>query len=141
MSDELRDDLPAAIDSLYDSGSNDEGNINIAENVFASIIQNYTLEIPEVIKFASGGVAGLMSKMIGKHSSSAPIQIDIDEQDQVEVTVNVILQFGSHVPTVAAKIQKTVNKKVEEMTGKSVARVNVNVVDLLHSVDEQQQEN
>ena len=138
MSDKLRDDLPAAIDSLYDSGSTDEGNINIAENVFASVIQNYTLEIPEVIKFASGGVVGSLAKIIGKHSSSAPIQIDIDEQDQVEVTVNIILKFGSHVPTVAAKVQKTINKKVEEITGKSVARVNVNIVDLLHNAEEQE---
>ena len=109
-----------------------EGEVKLAENVFASIIKNYTMEIPEVVKFASSRIVDSLVEMIGKKNASRPIAVDIDEKDQVEVTVNVILKFGCHVPTVASKIQKTINKKIEEMTGKEVVRVNVNVVDLLH---------
>ena len=73
MSDELRDDLPASIDSLYDAGSSEDGAINIADSVFASIIENYTLEIPEVVRFSSNSVVGSLAKIIGKTSSNDPI--------------------------------------------------------------------
>lgn len=137
MSDELRDDLPASIDSLYDAGSSEDGAINIAENVFASIIENYTLEIPEVVRFTSSSVVSSLAKIIGKTSNTGPIVVDI-ENDQLEVTVNVILEFGCHVPTVAAQVQEAINKNVEAITGKQVVRVNVNVIDLVHKDEEEE---
>ena len=135
MSEEIRDDLPESIENLYDAGSSEDGAINIAENVFASIIENYTLEIPEVVRFTSSSVVGSLAKIIGKSSSNDPIVVDI-ENDQLEVTVNVILQFGCHVPSIAAQIQEVVNKNVEAITGKRVIRVNVNVIDLVHNNEE-----
>lgn len=122
-------DISDAIGSGY---VNHDGSIKLAEDVFASIIKNYTLEISEVVKFASSSIVDSLVEMIGKKNSNRPISVDIDEADQVEVTVNVILKFGCHVPTVAGKIQKTIDKRIEEMTGKEVIRVNVNVVDLVH---------
>jgi len=133
---ELREDLPAEIDSMYDS-SDQEGAVRIAENVFSSIIKNYTLEIPEVIKFASGSLVGGLVEMIGKKSHDRPIRVDIMENDQVEVTVNVLIQFGAHVPTIASKVQKLIRRKIEELTGKEVVRVNINIVDLVHGEEEE----
>lgn len=134
MAENLRDDIPA-VEGVYES-SNEEGSIKIAENVFSSVIKNYTLEIPEVVKFASDSLVGSLAGMIGKKSSSRSVIVDIDENDLVNVTVNVILKFGAHIPTVAAKIQEVVASKVEEITGKEVTFVNVNVVDLVNEEDE-----
>jgi uncharacterized alkaline shock family protein YloU len=139
MADKL-EDISRNIDGGAFNSSNGEGSVKLAENVFASIIKNYTMEIPEVVKFASSSIVDSLVEMIGKKNSNRPIAVDIDEQDQVEVTVNVILTFGCHVPTVAAKIQKTIDKKIEELTGKEVVRVNVNVVDLLHEDSEEVEE-
>ena len=129
MADKLREAVPGS-GAVY--GSDGEGSIKLAENVFASIIKNYTMEIPEVVKFASTRIVDSLVEMIGKKNSSRPIVVDIDEKDQVEVTVNLILKFGCHVPTIASKIQNTIDKKIEELTGKEVVRVNVNIVDLVH---------
>jgi uncharacterized alkaline shock family protein YloU len=129
MADKLREAVPGS-GAVYDSDG--EGSIKLAENVFASIIKNYTMEIPEVVKFASTRIVDSLVEMIGKKNSSRPIVVDIDEKDQVEVTVNLILKFGCHVPTIASKIQNTIDKKIEELTGKEVVRVNVNIVDLVH---------
>jgi len=139
MADKKINSIPEDIESVY-ATSTDSGAIQIAENVFASIIKNYTLEIPEVMKFASTGIVGSLAEMIGKKSSSKPILVDFDEADQVTVTVNVILKFGCHVPTVAEKIQKCISKKVEEITGKEVIKVNVSVVDLVHDVEVEEEE-
>jgi uncharacterized alkaline shock family protein YloU len=135
MTDKLREDVPSAV---YDSDG--EGSVKLAENVFASIIKNYTMEIPEVVKFASARIVDSLVEMIGKKNSSRPIVVDIDEKDQVEVTVNLILKFGCHVPTIASKIQTTIDKKIEELTGKEVVRVNVNIVDLVHEDEEVEEE-
>ena len=135
----MADNLPEDIESVY-ATSNDEGAIQIAENVFASIIKNYTMEIPEVMKFASASVIGNLAEMIGKKNTNKPIQVDIDETDQVTVTVNVVLKFGCHVPTIAEKIQKLISKKVEELTGKEVIKVNIRVVDLVHEVEDDEEE-
>ena len=134
MADKL-ENISRNIDGGVYENSGD-GEVKLAENVFASIIKNYTMEIPEVVKFASSRIVDSLVEMIGKKNASRPIAVDIDDKDQVEVTVNVILKFGCHVPTIAAKIQKTINKKIEEMTGKEVVKVNVNVVDLLHDDSE-----
>ena len=130
---------PADMGNVY-ATSNDGGAIQIAENVFASIIKNYTMEITEVMKFASTSVIDNLAEMIGKKNTNKPILVDIDEADQVTVTVNVILKFGCHVPTIAEKIQKLISKKVEELTGKEVVKVNVKVVDLVHKVEEAEEE-
>ena len=135
MTDKLREDVPSTV---YDSDG--EGSVKLAENVFASIIKNYTMEIPEVVKFASARIVDSLVEMIGKKNSSRPIVVDIDEKDQVEVTVNLILKFGCHVPTIASKIQTTIDKKIEELTGKEVVRVNVNIVDLVHEDEEVEEE-
>ncbi|MCM8538809.1 MAG: Asp23/Gls24 family envelope stress response protein [Lentisphaeraceae bacterium] len=127
------------IENVY-ATSNDEGAIQIAENVFASIIKNYTMEIPEVMKFASASVIGNLAEMIGKKNTNKPILVDIDEADQVAVTVNVVLKFGCHVPSIAEKIQKLISKKVEELTGKEVVKVNVRVVDLVHEVEDEEED-
>lgn len=139
MADKSSGNVPDDIESVY-ATSTDSGAIQIAENVFASIIKNYTLEIPEVMKFASTGIVGSLAEMIGKKNTSKPILVDFDEHDQVTVTVNVVLKFGCHVPTVAEKIQQTISKKVEEITGKEVVRVNVSVVDLVQEVAEEEEE-
>ena len=138
MADKLRDDIPA-IEGVYES-STEGGSIKIAENVFSSVIKNYTLEIEEVMKFASYSIVGSLSEMICKNSASRSVIVDIDENDQVEVTVNIILRFGSHIPTVASQVQEVISSKVEEITGKEVAQVNVNVVDLVHEVEEDEEE-
>ena len=67
--------------------------------------------------------------MIGKKTSSSPVQVVI-ENDCVLVTVNAIVSFGAHIPTVAEEIQNLISTKVEEITGKSVAKVNVIISDL-----------
>ena len=134
----MADNVQNEIENVY-ATTNDGGAIQIAENVFASIIKNYTMEITEVMKFASSSVIGNLAEMIGKKNTNKPIQVDIDETDQVTVTVNVVLKFGCHVPTIAEKIQTLISKKVEELTGKEVVKVNVRVVDLVHEVEDEEE--
>jgi len=133
---ESQKNLPQEIDDLYNTpGGPGEGIVHISENVFASIIKKYTLDIPEVIKFVSSSFVGSLVEMVSKKSADS-IHVNLDNEN-VEVTVNVVLKFGSHIPTVARKIQQVISQKIEEYTGNEVAKVNVNIVDLLHNAEEE----
>ena len=105
------------------------GGIAISEEVFASIVRRYVLQLPEVARFASASFVSGLASIIGKRSSDRPIRVDI-ENDQLVIGVNVVLKFGSFVPAVAVKIQEVVKHRVEELTGKTVLRVDVFVCDL-----------
>ena len=106
------------------------GTVSISENVFASIISKYTLEIPEVIAFAHKSFVGGLVEMIGKKPTDRAVRVDI-EDDCVQVTVNIAIEFGKNIPTVAEKVQNVIRREVEKVTGKSVAQVNVIVSDLM----------
>ena len=122
-----------AAENLDDILVNDEdlgaGTISISEKVFSSIITKFTLQIDNVVALGSAGIVGGLVEMIGKKTSSSPVQVVI-ENDCVLVTVNAIVSFGAHIPSVAEEIQNVISTKVEEITGKSVAKVNVIISDL-----------
>mgnify|MGYP000569027022 CR=1 FL=1 len=122
-----------AVDTLDDILVNEEdlgaGTISISEKVFSAIITKFTLQIEDVIALGSAGFVGGLVEMIGKKTSTSPVQVEI-ENDCVQVTVNAIVSFGAHIPSVAEEIQSVVSSKVEDITGKSVAKVNVIISDL-----------
>ena len=107
----------------------ERGAVQISEDVFAAIIRKFTLEVPQVIRFASNTVVGGLVEMFGKKSGDRPVKVVIND-DCVEVTVNVIIEFGANIRDVAQAIQKVITEKIENITGHPVAKVDVVVSDL-----------
>lgn len=116
-------------DEILMEETNDTGVIRISEDVIISVIKHYTLTIEGVIRFASGGFASGLAEMFGKKSSESSVQLEM-EGDYVNVAVALIIQFGVSVPEIAAQVQEVIREKVEEITGKSVNRVDVTIRDL-----------
>lgn len=103
--------------------------IRISENVISSIVRKYTLEVEGVVRFATNSIVSGLAQMIGQKSQDSNIVVDLDG-DSVTLSVNLVMAFGVNVSEVAAKVQEVTRLKVQEMTGKKVARVNVTVQDL-----------
>jgi len=102
--------------------------IHISEDVYSSIVSSTVLEIEEVIQFANSGIVGGLANLIGKKTSDSPIHVDIDEEtSDVTVTINIVLKFGVFIPKVVENIQKKVTASIKDMTGQTVASVNVRV--------------
>ncbi len=119
--------------------TNDTGVIRISEDVIISVIKHYTLTIPGVIRFASGGFASGLAEMFGKKSSESSVQLEM-EGEYVNVAVALIIQFGVSVPDIAAEVQEVIRAKVEEITGKSVNRVDVTIRDLAMKSSKEEKE-
>lgn len=131
MALERKSKRPAMTDPVAapDAEGGPDGTIRISEQVICAIVRKYSLEVPGVVRFASNSLVGGLAEMIGRKSSDTNIVVDWSG-DSVNVSVNLVLAFGSNVPEVAATVQDVIRTRVQEMTGKTVLKINVTVQDL-----------
>ena len=95
------------------------GNVNISEDVVATIVENTLTEVEGVVK---GG-----SDVVGKKSWGKGLRISIAEDNSVSIGCNVIVSYGESVVDVAKSVQDAVTTAVESTTGVTVTDVHVNV--------------
>jgi len=79
------------------------------------------------------GVAGLatdlgdgVAKILGKKSTTAGVKVVLLDKE-VDLTLNLVLDYGADIAEVAGEVQRNVGKGVEEMTNLIVREVNVNI--------------
>lgn len=99
------------------------GSVCIHNDVIAVIAFEAASKVNGVAEL-SGSVADGIAGMIGKRSSEKGIRVEV-EGDSVKIELSVVLAHGVKIPRVAWDLQQSVKSAVEEMTGKTVAAVNV----------------
>ncbi|MCR5629448.1 Uncharacterized conserved protein YloU, alkaline shock protein (Asp23) family [Eubacterium uniforme] len=109
---------------IYEGGN--IGEVQIADDVVASIAGLAATEVKGVISLAGGVTAELISKL-GMKKLSKGVKVVVEESN-VTVSVAINVEFGSNIPEVSAKVQEKVKTTVENMTGLSVIGVNVKVL-------------
>ena len=100
----------------YVSRSDELGNIHISEEVLAAISAAAALEVE--------GVDCLTNP--NKKNSTKGIHIKLEEE-QVVVTMSVLMTYGHTIPEMGKAVQEAVKNAIESMTGLAVSAVNVNV--------------
>ena len=100
----------------YVSRSDELGNIHISEEVLAAISAAAALEVE--------GVACLTNP--NKKNSTKGIHIKLEEE-QVVVTMSVLMTYGHTIPEMGKAVQEAVKNAIESMSGLEVAAVNVSV--------------
>lgn len=114
---------------IYDKGS--LGQVRIADEVIAVIAGIATMEVEGVASMA-GTAKDIQKEIISKLGMkvlSKGVGIKV-ENDQVEANISVVLSYGKSIPEVTKAIQEKVSTEIENMTGMTVAAVNVDVVDV-----------
>lgn len=108
---------------------NTVGSLKISEEVISKIAETAAVEVD--------GVAGMspvqlsLKSVINKYTGSAK-SINITLTDDVAVIdVYVLLKYGAKIQSVAEKIQQNVKASIQNMTGITVAKVNVNVAGIV----------
>lgn len=105
---------------------NREDKIRISEEVIATIAGIAASEDENIASMSAGFVDGIAG-MLGKKSPGRGIKVELKE-DQVNIDIAVIIQYGCIIHEVARNMQGRVRKAVEDMTGLNVANVNVSVL-------------
>ena len=115
---------PPFVPRLEDKDEENElGAVHIHNSVIGVIARLAAAKVPGVVDFVGGIVDGLAG-IVGKRSSDRGVHVE-NVDNGVVIELNVVLEYGVHIPKVAWQVQNEVRKAVEQMTGKSVKSVTV----------------
>lgn len=103
---------------------NDCGEVVVADEVVAVIAGLAALEVDGVV--SEGKATRELISKIGKKSLSKGVRVDILE-GVVTVAITLNLKYGFNIKEVAEKVQDKVKSAIENMTGLTVADVNIRV--------------
>lgn len=104
---------------------NDRGEIVIADEVIAIITGLAAMEVEGVASMVGNATRELISKL-GIKSLSKGVTVEVLD-DVVKVDAAVNLKYGYNIKEVSTKVQDKVKTAIENMTGLTVADVNVRV--------------
>lgn len=108
---------------------NNCGEVVIADEVVAVIAGLAAMEVDGVASMAGDATKELISK-IGRKTLSKGVKVDILE-GVVTIAITLNLKYGFNIMAVSAKVQEKVKTAVENMTGLTVADVNVRVAGIV----------
>lgn len=105
--------------------SDDLGNVRVSEEVVAIIAGLAATEIEGVSSMA-GNITNEIVSRLGMKNLSKGIFVEVmDEEIKIDVALNI--GFGYKIPEISAKVQERVKSAVENMTGLTVAVVNIRI--------------
>lgn len=96
--------------------------VRVSDEVIMTIAGTALAEVKGVASTPAGFVGGLFSRK----GPAKGVKVETDG-NTVSLDVTVTVEYGSRIPDVAAEIQTTLRRAIEEMTGKFVRAVNVTV--------------
>lgn len=104
---------------------NQLGEVKVTDEVVATIAGIAAMEIEGVSSMAGSAKRNIMGKL-GVHSVSKGVKVDILEQ-VVSVALVLNLKYGYSVRSTTEKVQEKVKAAIENMTGLTVADVNIRI--------------
>lgn len=101
------------------------GEVKIADEVVAIIAGLAAMEVDGVSSMSGNATRELISKL-GMKSLSKGVKVDVLE-GIVTVTLKLNLKYGYNVMDICQKVQEKVKAAIENMTGLTVADVNIRI--------------
>ena len=114
--------------------SDQVGDVRIADEVVAIIAGLATTEVEGVSSMA-GNITNEIVSRLGMKNLSKGILVEVME-NEVKVDVAINIAYGYSIPDVSAKVQDKVKSAIENMTGLTVAVVNVRIASVDMAGDE-----
>ena len=115
----------AELNKTFQIKSDEIGDIRVSEEVVAIIAGLAATEVEGVSSMAGNITNEIVSKLGMKHLSTGIFVEVMDEEIKVDVALNIA--YGYAIPDISAKVQDRVKTAVENMTGLTVAVVNVRI--------------
>jgi uncharacterized alkaline shock family protein YloU len=116
------------------STSGATGKVEISRAAIASIVHGAVMESYGVVGMAPSGLRGNIAYYLGQDDPRRGIAVEV-EDDQITITLYVILEYGVRISEVAQNVMSSVKFAVERALGMKVRAVNVYVQGLHFSDD------
>ena len=97
-----------------------------SDEVLAVCAVNATLKTEGVSNMAGGMYDALSKNMLGRESAAKGTKVN-QNGDETDIDVNVIVNYGCNIPSVAWDIQENVKNELREMVNVDVTAVNIHV--------------
>lgn len=115
----------AELNKTFQIKSDEIGDIRVSEEVVAIIAGLAATEVEGVSSMAGNITNEIVSKLGMKNLSKGIFVEVMDEEIKVDVALNIA--YGYAIPEISAKVQERVKSSVENMTGLTVAVVNIRI--------------
>ena len=122
---DTKEELIMAENKEYISNVQENGTVNISEEVIATIVTTAVKDVDGVVSL-NGSFSEDLAGMLGRKNANKGVRIVLGEQD-VQVECNLIVLYGHSVVEIAKNVQNSITTAVESMTGLTVSNVDVNV--------------
>jgi uncharacterized alkaline shock family protein YloU len=110
------------------------GKVEISRAAIASIVHGAVMESYGVVGMAPSGLRGNLAYYLGQDDPRRGIAVEVAD-DQVTITLYVILEYGVRISEVASNVMSSVKFAVERALGMKVGAVNIYVQGLHFSDD------
>lgn len=104
-----------------------QGEIKIAEEVISLIAQMAARDVPGVYSLSEDDRSSFVGRLTGGASRSRSIHL---ENGSASIEMAIVGTYGFDLLSVARAVQQAIKEAVEAMTGMTVARVDVTIVDV-----------
>ena len=101
------------------------GSVHIADEVVAIIAGLAATEV-EGVKAMAGNITNELVSKLGMKNLSKGVKVDVTAQN-VTVDMTLTMKYGYSIPETSKTVQEKVKAAIENMTGLSVAEVNVRI--------------
>lgn len=105
----------------------DYGLIKIHKNVIAEIASMAAKEVDGVSRISLDLFSKTLSLISKSNINRYPIKISFKENNEVELCIPIVVNYGVNIPEAAARVQENVKKTIEKMTGLSASDVHIKV--------------
>ncbi len=112
------------------------GEVNIAEDVLATIAGIAAIEVKGVAGM-SGGLVGGIAEILGKKTLSKGVKVSVNDKGAF-IDLNLIVDYGTKIPDVAWEIQDKVKKTIQTMANLNVVEVNIHIQGVNFPKEEEQ---
>lgn len=95
----------------------DYGLVKIHKNVIAQIASMAAKEVDGVSRISTDLFTNALNILSKGKVVKYPVKIDFKENNEVEICISIVVNYGINIPETAARVQENIKKAIEKMTG------------------------
>lgn len=103
------------------------GNINISEDVIATIAGSAAVECFGIVGMATVSLKDGLVKLLKKDSLQKGIEVAVNDANEISLKMHIIVAYGVNIYTVSNNLIENVKYQVEQHTGLKVSSIDVYV--------------
>ncbi|MEW6170097.1 MAG: Asp23/Gls24 family envelope stress response protein [Candidatus Omnitrophota bacterium] len=101
------------------------GTIRIHKKVISSIATIAAKEVEGVAR-VGGSIKGFIYSLL-KQNQAGSIDVNIDNNNEVSLTIPIVVMYDYSLPEVASRVQENVRKMIEKSTELNIKQIDINI--------------